>query len=161
MTTEAPTSPEYVRAFHAAYVRETGLTVSLGFDRQRTWHTLLSLQFGEPPAFLTVADLVMVIRHLRIGISKGERNHGCLRFRNLIEQPDYFEEELAMARKIAGLRKPQPARAVPVLTPLPNGGSVTRLDERKPEREPVEASDEVRRAMAENLRNFTARISGK
>lgn len=96
------------------------------------------------------------------GVVHGEeRNHGCLRFRNLIEQPDYFEEELAMARKIAGLRKPQTARTVPVQTPLPGGGSVTRLDERKPEREPVEASDEVRRAMAENLRNFTARISGK
>lgn len=142
-----PATPERVRAFHAAYVRETELPMSLGFDRQRSWHTLLTKTFGEPPAALEIADLVQVIRYLRSGIAKGERNPGCLRFRNLIEQPDYFEEELAMARKVASLRQRSKPRPEAVTTALPNGGSVTRLDQRQPQSEPVPIDEATERFM--------------
>ena len=143
-------TPEIVRAFHAAYVRETGLPISLGFDRQRAWHELLKLEFGDPPAPLAVADLLLVIRYLKAGIARQERNPGCLRFRNLIEQPDYFEEELAMARKV--LRPRPKSKTEAVSTAHPEGGSITRLEDRQPQSEPQSAGEEVSRFMAEYRR---------
>jgi len=151
-------TPEIVKAFHAAYVRETGLPLALLYNRESAWFRLLRVQYGEPPADLTVEDLVMVIRYLRSGIAKGERNAGCLRFRNLIEQPDYFEEELAMARKAASQRQRPKAREVQETTRQPDGGTVTRLAQHAPEIEPVEASEESKRFMEEMRRRKARRL---
>jgi len=153
-----PTADQ-VREFHAVYNRETGLPISLGFDRQRSWHTLLSLQFGEPAAPLEVQDLVLVIRYLKGGISRQERNPGCLRFRNLIEQPDYFEEELAMARKV--LRPRAKPKTVAVTSAHPEGGAITRLDERQPQNDPVEVSAETARFMEEYRRRRPGRENNR
>ena len=153
-------TPEIVRNFHAAYCRETDLPVSLGFDRQRSWDILLSMPFGDPPASLTIGDLELVIRYLRKGIAKGDRNPGCLRFRNLIEQPDYFEEELAMARKVARLRQRPAARQEATTVAHPDGGSVTRMEQHTPQHEPVEASAEAERFMVE-FRRRKARHQSK
>jgi len=134
--------PELVKQFHAAYIRETGLPLSLAFDRQRFWYELVRREFGDPPAALTVDDLVTVLRYLKAGIGRGERNAGCLRFRNLIEQPDYFEEELMMARKAANTRQRAGMQRTQISTAT-DEGSINRLSEAQPQKEPVQASAEV------------------
>ena len=150
-------TPEMVKQFHAAYNRETGLPISLQFDRQRAWHELLKREYGEPPAQLTITDLVMVIRYIRTGITRGERNAGALRFRNLIEQPDYFEEELALARKASCQRQRPAAKMQPVQSEQPDGSKVTRLEERQPKSEPVP----IDAATAQFMEDFRRRKAAK
>ena len=149
-------TPEIVKAFHAAYVRETGLPLTLMYNREAAWFRLLRVQYGEPPADLTVEDLVQVIRYLRSGIAKGERNAGCLKFHNLVDQPDFFEEDLAMARKAASQRQRPKVSEVQVTTQHPDGGTVTRLAQHAPETAAVEASEESKHFMQE-LRSRQAR----
>lgn len=91
-----------VRELHAAYCTATGMELPLRFGRDRAWSAFVE-------AGNTKADLLLVISHLKRGIAREERNAGCLRFRNLIEQLDYFDEELALARKASGARPVAPA----------------------------------------------------
>lgn len=81
-----------IEAFHRAYCLATGQEIRLeGFDRERVWYEFLAAGF-------TIEDVALVGRFLVRAVEKGERNPGCLRFRNLIGQPDAFEEELQLVR---------------------------------------------------------------
>lgn len=108
------TNPEStVAALHAAFCEATGFEIKLNHVRLRFWFEWL--KWGD----WTPADLHLVVGYLRKEIATGNRNPGSLKFSNLIEQPDRFEEDLAMARA-----KSRPSRPAWKQTTqaLPGGG---------------------------------------
>lgn len=98
---------------HSLYCRLTGMHISLAFDREHFWFLWLKQGF-------TGADLELVVKMIWRKIPKGERRIESLKFRNLIEQLDRFEEDLAVARAEHRNSKPPPSareRAVSQLRP--------------------------------------------
>lgn len=87
-----------IQALHAAYVSATGLDIRLDISREREWFEYVNKGF-------TQEDLRLVIEHLKRGIREQRRNPGALKFRNLIGQLDYFEEDLAEARALTRAKK--------------------------------------------------------
>jgi hypothetical protein len=83
-----------IEGIHRLYCDLTGLGISLHYMRTWAWHEYFKKGFTED-------DLRLVVSEIKRGIKMGKRNPGALRFRNLIESLDYFEEELAMARSTA------------------------------------------------------------
>ena len=73
------------------YIQLTGLAIPLDMQRETVWFEWQRRGHGEQ-------ELRDVVAHLRRGIREQRRNPGALKFRNLIGQPDYFEEDLAEAR---------------------------------------------------------------
>lgn len=90
-----------IRALHATFCELTDVKLTLHLQRMDAWQLWAARG-------LTVEDLRQVVQHLRRGLRDGSRNPGALRFSNLIELPDRFEEELGMAR--AALRNARPQR---------------------------------------------------
>lgn len=133
-----------ITTLHAAYVQATGLPLRLAYDREAAWFRFLEAKF-------TSADLVLVIAHLKRGIAKGERRPNCLLFRNLVENLDHLEEDLAMAKALA--RKPPVTgrdKALALLRP-----SATETTTSAPARPVQEISAKVLaewRAMKERLK---------
>lgn len=80
---------------HALFCRLTGKDLTLDYQKRQWWHVWLKYRECEP---FTEADLELVIRFLRNEIKKGERKPACLKFRNMICNPDYFEDDLQDAR---------------------------------------------------------------
>ena len=91
---------QQIEALHDQYVAQTGHAIFLNPERERTWFEWL--RFRQPP--FTAEDLGLVIAKIKRGIHDGSRNAGALKFRNLIGQPDYFEEDLAEAPEEPGFR---------------------------------------------------------
>lgn len=87
-----------LQALHDCYCRCTGLT--MGF-RLLAWQAF--------SAKFTVEDLSLVIRHLKRKLS-GDRLRTALKFHYLIENLEYFEEDLAEARALARVPAPRPNR---------------------------------------------------
>lgn len=137
------TTPE-ITALHDAYVTATGLGIRLSYERERAWYDYRRAGF-------TREDLMLVVRALRIGIGKGERNEGALRFRNLIVSLDHFEEELAAARK--HLRPARPATKQEPLT----GGGATRLVEVPSDSPPALSRDAVLASLEDIKRQIQSR----
>lgn len=102
------TPPTPNEALHLAYVRLTGRDLTLDYMRAQAWHVWQRYRSHEP---FTMADLTLVVRYLQAQIKKGERRSGCLKFQNLIQSPDFFEEELADARQWARKPAPEPGKA--------------------------------------------------
>lgn len=105
-----------IREVHAVYCTATGMQLRLGlgeYNRQAAWFRFLQAGFSNE-------DLHVVIRYLQRKIREGTRNVGALKFSNLVERLDAFEEELQLAR--AELKAMQPKatprqRAVEQLRP--------------------------------------------
>jgi hypothetical protein len=93
-----------IQQLHHLYCTLTNMQIRLDIAREHEWYHWL--QRGFKPD-----DLRLLVKHLRTEIREGRRNHGCLKFRNLIAQVDYFEEDLAEARARARAPKSDPARA--------------------------------------------------
>lgn len=72
------------------YTQLTGFHLSTSYMREYAWSEFLRRGHTE-------AELVKTVTWLRGEIRKGNRNPGALRFSNLIEDCDRFEEELAMS----------------------------------------------------------------
>ena len=103
-----------ILALHRAYIEATGLDIALTMDRERAWFEWMRYRQDDP---FKAEDLRIVVRYLQRGIREQQRNPGCLRFRNLIEMVDAFDEERAMARKsMAYEAKPRPSSTVTVTT---------------------------------------------
>jgi hypothetical protein len=105
-----PNVPQLVKALHATYEARTGYKLALNMVRERAWYDWL--KWSE--FTWTETELARVIGYLRRKIGKGERNDGALKFSNLIEQPDRFEEDLNLALEeskntFAGRARPQAA----------------------------------------------------
>jgi len=131
-------SRELAEKLHRIYCAETGLEIPLRMGRDRAW-------FEWMRAGNTAQDLVMVIRFLKKGIARQARNLGCLRFKNLIEQVDYFDEELAMAKKAASQR-PMAPRTVQETQVV---GDIRRTVERQVMPEPEAKSELVKKVFAD------------
>lgn len=102
MNTQIP-ADQAIKDFHACFCHETGAQLRLGigeYSRERAWATFLKT--------FTKEDLRLVLRYLRHEIREGNRRPGCLKFSNVIEQLDRFEEDLQLAR--AAERNQQPKR---------------------------------------------------
>lgn len=82
---------QQIEKLHALYIVLTGLDVRLDMARESVWFEWLRRGHTEQ-------DLRDVVAHLRQGIRAGDRKPASLKFSNLINQVDYFEEDLAMAR---------------------------------------------------------------
>lgn len=91
MATEAQTD---IRALHDAYCRSTGMQIPLDMAREQAW-------FWVWKRGIRAADIILLVAFLRRQIAAEKRNPGCLKFRNLVGNPDYLEEDLAEARAIA------------------------------------------------------------
>lgn len=82
-----------INLLHGCYCKLTGLSLpmrSICDARRIAWQRFAA-------AGHTLRDLETVILHLKQGIRDGKRLPGCLRFTNLIEDLDHWEEELALA----------------------------------------------------------------
>ena len=90
------TTPE---SLHAEYCRITNQDIALDQFRINCW--MVWINYGKHRASgqpFNADDLVTVVRELQAQIKIGKRKLGALRFRNLIQYVDYFDEELAMIR---------------------------------------------------------------
>lgn len=83
--------PTLVQSLHTAYTQLTGLEIGLDFYREACWAAFISKGFTQD-------DLKMVIFSIKKGIETRERKPGALKFRNLIVNLDWFEEDLAEIR---------------------------------------------------------------
>lgn len=89
---------ETIKALHAAYCQETGLHIQLTQQRMFAWDAWITHGAGATPPW-GIPQLVAVIQFLQVESRQGDRNKGCLKFNNLIEDFEGFELELAYARK--------------------------------------------------------------
>lgn len=109
----------FVKALHDSYVARTGYPLRYNIYRENKW--VEWCQWADWA--WTEADLARVIGYLRGQIRIGKRNDGALAFRNLIESPDHFEEDLNLAMEAAkgtpSFQK-KPARAKPATDGLVN-----------------------------------------
>lgn len=88
-----------IEHLHGLYCKLSGLPMRLDMHREAVWFEWLRRGF-------TAEDLALVLRHLRKAIAGGSRNPGALKFSNVIGQPDYFEEDLALSRAQGRARPP-------------------------------------------------------
>lgn len=94
-----------IDAYAAAYCRLTGFALSHRgvFDhRTRAWYEFIRAGYS-------IDDLSTVILWLKKGVREGKRNLGSMRFSSLVERPDLFGEELAMAKAEKRNVKPAPS----------------------------------------------------
>jgi hypothetical protein len=98
-----PTLQE-INSVHALYCQLTGMPIRLDMAREHEWFEWLKRGF-------TQRDLRDLVAHLRQEIRAGRRNPGCLKFRNLVVNLDYFEEDLAEARARSRVQKVDPGRS--------------------------------------------------
>lgn len=93
---------------HSAYQKLTGFTLpirSLLDMRRQAWQRLIAAGY-------TAADVELVILHLKSEIRAGRRFPGCLRFRNLVEDSEHFQEEVSMAKARNRKRPPSAKESV-------------------------------------------------
>lgn len=96
MTGNAYHLADQIPALHGEYCRLTGQSIALNYTREAAWFEWLRWRRHQP---YTVQDLQAVVGYLQQAIRKGDRRPACLAFRNLIGMPDWFEEDLALARQ--------------------------------------------------------------
>lgn len=130
---------QQIEALHELYVAQTRHAIFLNPDRERTWFEWL--RFRQPP--FTADDLRLVIEKLKRGIKDGSRNAGALKFRNLIGQPDYFEEDLAEARAQS---RPKPPAMKTVVSRDAQGTAERRV--------PSDGTEDTTRSAGEVLANI-------
>jgi len=99
-----PDTQAKIECLALCYKKITGIDLKhMGIidHRERSWFEFLRAGF-------TVQDLEIVLLWLKKGVREEIRNPGCLRFSNLIERPDRFGEELAMAKAENRNARPAP-----------------------------------------------------
>lgn len=126
---------------HARYCALTSPLV-LDYNKRVFWKSWLDYRKHKP---FTIQDLETVIRYLKAEIKKGERKPACLLFRNLICNPDYFEEDLGLAQQAMRQKPATPRQRI-----LQAAG--------RPERDPAMTARSAAQIMAasEALREFRA-----
>lgn len=102
-----PVDAARIAQAHQLYCQLTGQSLSLGFDRQRSWYELLHRGYS-------LEELRAVVTYLQREIRAQRRNVGALKLSNLL-QPDRFEEDLQISR--VRLRSLALAAAAPAAAP--------------------------------------------
>ncbi len=92
-----------LQGLHRTYCQLTGFDLSMRYDRERSWYEFAKAGF-------TAEDLRIVILHLKRGIKAKERHSGCLKFSNLVEPLQSFEEDLCLAKAHLRGNRPQSNR---------------------------------------------------
>lgn len=82
---------ENIQELHQTYCRLSGMNVALRFNRESSW-----VYFTQ--AGFTKEDLEAVLQRLLKLVKLGDRRPECLKFSNVVEGLDRFEEELAMIK---------------------------------------------------------------
>ena len=111
------------QSLNDCYVRESGMESKPFLSKEFAWANWSKHGFTEQ-------DLTQVLRYLRKQVKKGERKPASMLFRNLIEYPENFEQELSLSKE-ALLQKPPPDARSRVLA---QAGMAT---EKKTEARPV------------------------
>lgn len=91
------------QTLHRAYVAGSGLDLPLTMPKIWAWDAWASKGFTE-------CDLRLVISFIQRRIKENRRRSESLRFKNLIEDTERFYEDLAEARALARVKKPDCAR---------------------------------------------------
>ena len=112
-----------IHHLHATYCSITGLQISLDYWRERCWFEWAKHGWGVP-------ELTLVVNEIKRGIKERRRNRGALKFSNLVQSSDLFEEELALARQAQRVKQ----RAVHV---APNRAAALKATGREPNPMPV------------------------
>lgn len=137
--------PQEIKDFHAVFEQLSGTKFTLDFCRMDAWRQFISYRRDEP---YTHDDLRIVWRFLRKQIIAGKRNAGALKFRNMIQNPDYFEEDLAEAR---GDLERSSKFAIPA-TKVINYGNTTRIVENDGMHHDPTSTAQFFKALKESLR---------
>lgn len=139
-----------VTQLHQVYCRLTGFNLPLDMAREMAW-------FEVHRRGITPGDIGILIAHLQREIRSDRRNPGCLKFRNLVGNPDYMEEDLQEAK--ARLRSPRvdPARAdVLQATGRPSAADPPSARPASAVLPPEEVARRCREAMAEARRRINS-----
>lgn len=133
---------DIIEALHSAYCSSTGLDIRLAYDRERAW-----VEFHK--AGFTASDVHLVGCWLRRAVEKGERNPGCLRFRNLIEPVHLFEEELQLVKAaMRNFKAPATEKEKVIKAFRPEVGEPPATVTARPSKDVLRtAIDQVRRAI--------------
>lgn len=91
-----------IKALHAAYVESTGFELPLSFEREYAWGEWLRRGF-------TPDDVRLLVRHHRELAKRGEPARS-LKFRSLVANIEYSEEDIAELRSRRRVPPPQPNR---------------------------------------------------
>ncbi len=94
-------------ALNNCYIRESGMESKPFLSKEFAWGNWSKHGFNE-------ADLVQVLRYLRKQVKAGQRKPASMLFRNLIEYPENFEQELCLSKEaiINGKRSESPKAAI-------------------------------------------------
>lgn len=113
-----------IQEIHKLFCVSTGVELRIGigeYNRERAWAEFLKQGFNSN-------DLVTVVNYLKKKIKEGDRNPGALRFSNLIERLELFEETLGMAKaEQRNAPKPFVARERVLEQARPTAGSTHHL----------------------------------
>lgn len=115
--------PANIAELHAAFERETGMPVTLNEWRVRCWHEWLRFCEGA----WGPEQIRAVVKYLRSQIATRDRRPNSLLFRNLVEAPDAFEEELNLARQAWRRSKPRVEQKVTKIVSTDAEGNVTAI----------------------------------
>lgn len=80
-----------IAELHQTYCRLSGMEVALRFNRESSWVEFIRAGF-------TAQDLEAVIKRLLSLVKQGDRRTESLKFSNVVQGLDRFEEELAMIK---------------------------------------------------------------
>lgn len=145
------TQPQ-VGELHALYERLTGHVITLTLSRMDAWQVWarqigLTIQRAETPGLTLRLALQMIVEHRQRGLAgKPSTLAAVLKFRHLVEQPDYAEEDLSDALRARRAR----AATAPQRT---DRAAVLRATGRPAAPEPVPtATPEVVQQLIQNLR---------
>jgi hypothetical protein len=114
--------------------------VEFNMARESQWYQWLKWKNHEP---FTIEDLRAVIRYRRMLVNEGRQFHPCLRFGNVVGQPDRFEEDLALARTHFKIQKTDRDRVIEM------SGREPRIEKREKLAGPIAASifEQMRKAI--------------
>lgn len=108
MTDETPA----LKVLHDEYCRLIGSTLALTLDRMYWWSAWKARGF-------TIEDLRLVVTTIQKGIRDDRRRFGALKWSNLIQCADRFEEELSEARAMLRNAKPKRDARESVVSSMP------------------------------------------
>ncbi len=93
-TTPKPDMHAAIMHIHAVFCAATGVELRIGigeYTRESAWFRYLQAGFTED-------DLMTVVKYLKSEIKLGRRNPGALKFSNMIERLESFEEDRGLAK---------------------------------------------------------------
>ncbi len=92
---------EQIQNLHAVYCQLTGFDLPLSFEREQAWYWWVQRKLSQ-------SDLTLLIRHHRELARRGEKTARSLKFRSLIMNVDWAEEDLQEIKARQRSASPRP-----------------------------------------------------